>query len=251
MKSDDRVPDSGRDWFRAWFGDEYLAIYPHRDEREAESAVRLYLRSAPPPTGAILDLACGAGRHLRELLSAGLHAVGLDLSMSMLARARELSPRAQFVRGDMRRLPFRDAGFAGVTSFFTSFGYFASRSEDEQVVVEMRRVLQPGGSFMLDFLNSRRVRTDLVESESSRIQGFDVTVRRSIVDGTVIKHIRLEPDEGGEALRFVERVRLYEAEELEQLLLEAGLETRELFGDYRGTRFQPDAERLIFAGTAR
>lgn len=245
------TPEEGRDWFRAWFGDEYLAIYPHRDEREAEAAVRLYLSSVPPPAGSILDIACGAGRHMRELLVSGLHAVGLDLSMTMLSRAREASPRAEFVRGDMRRLPFADGGFAGVTSFFTSFGYFESRAEDEAAVAEMRRVLQPGGSFMLDFLNAGRVRTDLVESETSRIRGFDVSVRRSIEDGVVIKRIQLHPDEGGGKRSFVERVRLYEAEELEHMLARAGLETSGRFGNYRGTPFTPDAERLIFSGMAR
>jgi len=250
MSRDELVRDSRRDWFRAWFGDEYLAIYPHRDEQEAEAAVRLYLRSAPPPAGAILDLACGAGRHLRELLSAGLHGIGLDLSITLLNRARELSPPAQLVRGDMRQLPFQDEGFAGLTSFFTSFGYFATRAEDEKVAREMRRVLRPGGSFMLDFLNSVRVRAELVEAESSRIQGFEVSVRRSIVDDTVVKRIHLQPVDGGEGRSFVERVRMYEAEELEQLLSEAGLETRDRFGDYRGARFSPDAERLIFVGAA-
>ena len=251
MSSDEPVQVSGRDWFRAWFGDEYLAIYPHRDEREAESAVRLYLQSAPPPAGAVLDLACGAGRHLRELLSAGLHAIGLDLSVTLLNRARELSPRTQLVRGDMRQLPFRDGSFAGLTSFFTSFGYFASRAEDEQVVVEMRRVLAPGGSFMLDFLNSARVRTDLVEAESTRVEGFDVSVRRSIVDDTVVKQIHLQPDDGGARRSFEERVRLYEAGELENLLSDAGLTPRALFGDYTGHSFSSDSERLIFVGTAK
>ena len=250
MRPDERVQASGRDWFRAWFGDEYLAVYPHRDEREAEAAVRLFLQSVPPPPGAILDLACGAGRHLRELLKTGLHGVGLDLSMTLLARARESSPRAQLVRGDMRQLPFGDARFAGLTSFFTSFGYFASRAEDEQVVLEMRRVLEVGGSFMLDFLNSSRVRNGLVESETSLIQGFEVSVRRSIVDDTVVKQIHLQPEDGSEGRSFVERVRLYEPRELEHLLSEAGLQTRSQFGDYRGAACSPDAERLIFAGTA-
>jgi SAM-dependent methyltransferase len=250
MRPDELVHASGRDWFRAWFGDEYLAVYPHRDEREAEAAVSLFLQSAPPPPGAILDLACGAGRHLRELLKTGLHGVGLDLSMTLLARARESSPRAQLVRGDMRQLPFGDACFAGLTSFFTSFGYFASRAEDQRVVVEMRRVLEDGGSFMLDFLNSSRVRNGLVESETSRVKGFEVSVRRSIVDDTVVKQIHLQPEDGSEGRSFAERVRLYEAPELEHLLSEAGLETRSQFGDYRGAAYGPDAERLIFAGTA-
>ena len=166
-----RPDPAPRDWFRAWFGDEYLAIYPHRDAREARRAVRLYLDRVPPPAGSVLDLACGAGRHLRELLSAGVHAVGLDLSITMLERAREESPKAQLVRGDMRQLPFADSGFAGLRSFFTSFGYFSTAEQDRGAAAEMHRVLRPGGSFMLDFLNADRVRRELVASESGRIRG--------------------------------------------------------------------------------
>jgi len=239
-----------RDWFRAWFGDEYLAIYPHRDAREAHAAVELYLSSAPPPPGPVLDLACGAGRHLRELLAAGLHAVGLDLSITMLGKAREVSPRAQLVRGDMRRLPFRGGSFAGLTSFFTSFGYFASSAQDRQAAAEMNRVLAPGGSFMLDFLHADRVRRDLVPAESGRIRGFDLTVERRIEDDTVIKSIRLQPDDGSDEREFEERVRLYEPADLEQLLREAGLDSRMRFGDYAGSEFEADSARLILAGVA-
>lgn len=239
-----------RDWFRAWFGDEYLAIYPHRDAREARAAVRLYLSSTAPPPGPVLDLACGAGRHLRELLSAGLHAVGLDLSIAMLGKAREASPRAQLVRGDMRRLPFGDAGFAGLTSFFTSFGYFASPDQDRQAAAEMRRVLVPGGSFMLDFLHADRVRRDLVPAETGRIRGFDLAVERRIEDDTVIKSIRLQPDDGSDERVFEERVRLYEPAVLESLLRDAGLASRMRFGDYTGSEFDADSARMILAGVA-
>ena len=239
-----------RDWFRAWFGDEYLAIYPHRDIEEARRAVQLYLDRVPPSPGSVLDLACGAGRHLRELLAAGVRAAGLDLSITLLERAREESPKAQLVRGDMRRLPFDDGSFAGLTSFFTSFGYFATRDQDRVAATEMRRVLRPGGSFMLDFLNADRVRRELVPSESGRIRGYDVSVARKIKDDTVVKTITLNADEGDEVRRYEERVRLYEAGQLAQLLSEVGLETQLRFGDYEGAEFDSSSARLILAGVA-
>ena len=246
-KPSDATP---RDWFRAWFGDEYLAIYPHRDVREARRAVQLYLQMMPPESGSVLDLACGAGRHLRELLAAGVSSVGLDLSISMLERAREESPKSQLVRGDMRQLPFADQHFAGLTSFFTSFGYFATPDEDRLVAEEMRRVLRPGGSFMLDFFNADRVRRELVPRESSRIRGYEVSITREIKDDTVVKTITLNADEGEDARRYEERVRLYSPDQLEQLLQDAGLETRHLFGDYDGGAFDSTSARLILAGTA-
>ncbi len=254
--ADGRTPsDASRDWFRDWFGEEYLAIYPHRDEREAEEAVRLFLAAAPPPPVAgVLDVACGAGRHLRELLAAGVPAVGLDLSRELLRRARGASPRARVVRADMRSLPFADGAFAGVTSFFTSFGYFESRDEDARVVAEMRRVLRPGGSFMLDFLNADRVRADLVASDEFEVRGHRVVQTRWIDGDVVTKRIRIEESArtGARGARtFEERVRLYEAGDLDSILSAAGLSADARFGDYAGGPFGPASPRLILAGHAR
>ena len=241
-----------RDWFRDWFGEEYLSIYPHRDEREAEEAVRLFLAAAPPPSAApVLDLACGAGRHLRELLAAGVPAVGLDLSLELLQRSRRASPRGHLVRADMRRLPVADAVLGGVTSFFTSFGYFATREEDAEVAREMRRVLRPDGAFLLDFLNAGRVREELVAKDVREVRGVRVRQSREILGDTVVKRIRIESgsDDGGPR-EFEERVRLYEPRDLERLLGASGLATTARFGDYGGTPFTPGSPRLILAGRA-
>jgi len=241
-----------RDWFRDWFGEEYLAIYPHRDEREAEEAVRLFLAAATPPPGTpVLDLACGAGRHLRELLAAGVPAVGLDLSLELLQRARRSSPRARLVRADMRRLPLEDGALGGVTSFFTSFGYFATREEDASVAREMRRVLRPDGAFLLDFLNAGRVREELVSEDVREVRGVQVRQSREIRGDTVVKRIRIETGaEDGRPREFEERVRLYEPRELERLLAASGLATTARFGDYGGAAFRSGSPRLILAGRA-
>lgn len=245
--------DPSREWFRDWFGEEYLELYPHRDEAEAARAVALYLREAPaePGDAPVLDLACGAGRHLRELADAGVAAVGLDLSRALLSEARRVSPAARLVRGDMRRLPFRDGVFAGLTSFFTSFGYFRSRREDRTVLREARRVLRKHGAFMLDFFNADRVRDTLVAHDERRVGGQVVTQAREIVGDTVVKRIRIEePGSGSPAREFEERVRLYSPAELGELLDAEGLSVRRRYGDYRGSGFDPAAERLILVGTA-
>ncbi len=240
-----------REWFRDWFGEEYLSVYPHRNETEARDAVNLYHVFAPPADeGPVLDLACGAGRHLRELLSAGYRGVGLDLSMPLLRRARRGERETRLVRGDMRYLPFENAVFGGLTSFFTSFGYFADPADDRRVLSEMRRVLRTGGSFMLDFLNADRVRRDLVPSDQRVISGSRVIQERTIEGDSVVKSIRIEPLDGSEAQTFSERVRLYEQGDLEELLRRAGLESTQRFGDYAGGVYRMDSPRLILAGHA-
>lgn len=243
----DRRPT--REWFRDWFGEEYLALYPHRDEEEARQAVELFCDVASPRPGLrVLDVACGAGRHLRELEKAGLHPTGLDLSKVLLMSARSGSPAAALVRGDMRRLPFVARAFGGLTSFFTSFGYFADPSDDRRVVREMARVLVQGSAFMLDFLNAARVRDDLVERDIREVGGSRVIQSREIADGVVVKQIRIEPLAQGPVRQFEERVRLYSSEELVTLLGDVGLVAQHRFGDYTGHEFEAGSPRLILAG---
>lgn len=242
--------DPSRDWFRDWFGEEYLELYPHRDEEEAARAVRLYLSSGGP-RGPHLDLACGAGRHLRELERAGVDAVGLDLSRVLLGEARRSSPSTPLVRADMRRLPFASGAFGGLTSFFTSFGYFRTRREDRSVVGEVRRVLSEGATFMLDFFNADRVRKTLVPRDERRIGDRLVIQTREIRDDRVLKRILIRtPGTSKPDREFEERVRLYSAEELERMLEAEGLRVRERYGNYGGGDYDAAAERLILFGDA-
>ena len=213
--------------------------------------MRLYLEAAGRPPGTVLDLACGTGRHLRELVSAGVDSVGLDLSDVLLAEARAASPRVRLVQADMRGLPFADGVFAGLTSFFTSFGYFRTRAEDRRVAREARRALRSRGTFMLDFFNAERVRDELVPRDERRIGDRVVVQTRRILEDTVVKRILIRhPDTGAPDREFEERVRLYTPEELETLLRAEGLATRARFGDYGGGEFDRDAERLILVGAA-
>ncbi len=241
-----------REWFRDWFGEEYLALYPHRDATEAEHAVALYLKTVPPGKGRVLDLASGAGRHVRELRQRGVQAIGLDLSAVLLREVRKVDPVLPIVRGDMRDLPFANSSFEGLTSFFTSFGYFQTQEEDLVVIEQIRRTLKCRGTFMLDFFNARRVRTQLVPQDIRWFGEQRVTQTREIDGDMVVKRIVIEPMDPSEPTReFQERVRLYEPEQLESLLREKGLDSEHRFGDYQGNTFTAESERLILAGHAR
>ena len=95
------------EWFEEWFGEEYVQLYPHRDESEAERAVALIARATGlEPGWRVLDLACGAGRHARAFRAVGARCIGLDLSMTLLRRARSVTG-APLIRADMRKIPVR------------------------------------------------------------------------------------------------------------------------------------------------
>ncbi len=235
------------EWFEQWFGEEYHALYPHRDSEDARRAVALVRRVAPWKAGAlVLDLACGAGRHAAELEQAGAHVVGLDLSPAMLHRAR-LRTRADLVRGDMRRLPFRPGSFAVAVNLFTSFGYFRDDGEHGLVVRQVAEALAPAGHFMLDYLNAEQVRRELRRDteEIAEVPTAILVRRRFSEEGRyVIKEIEMR-DEGRS---FQERVRLFTAAELTTLLEANGFRVVARFGDYDGQPFAPESPRAILLG---
>lgn len=240
-------------WFRNWFGGEYLALYPHRDRAEARRAVELLRRTTGRGPGTrVLDLGCGAGRHLAEMERIGFRAIGLDLSRAMLDAAREAARHAGLVRADMRLLPFGTASFHVVTSYFTSFGYFDEQREDLQVLREVRRTLTGDGVFLLDFMNAHQVVANLKREDRRTVSGVEVVQERRLVagDSIVEKRIRVGAREGTRRREFVERVRLYRPEELDSLLERAGLSPAARFGGYDRAPFSRSSPRyIVVAGT--
>jgi len=188
----------------------------------------------------VLDVGCGAGRHARALSAAGASPIGVDLSAALLQRARAAG--VPLVRADMRHLPVRSQSMDLVVNLFTSFGYFESDGEHAAVIRGVTDCLVPGGWFALDFLNADTVRRGLIAEEVQELGGGRVRIAREIrEDGRrVIKTIEV-PD----GRRFVERVRLFQPEELEAMLTGAGLAVEARFGDYDGGPLRPGAPRTI------
>jgi SAM-dependent methyltransferase len=93
-------------WYVTFFGEDYLRIYapvlpPERTAREVEGLVRLLEQLGVPPGGAVLDLACGHGRHAIPLAQQGYRVTGQDLSRHFLRRAQE-DARAAHRSGSFR-----------------------------------------------------------------------------------------------------------------------------------------------------
>lgn len=235
-------------WFKRWFGEHYKRLYPHRDMREAEGQVAPLLKALPVTSAwRILDVGCGTGRHLEVLGARGFpHAVGMDLSLPLLrdARARKLP----VARADMRHLPFRRGGFDLVTSFFTSFGYFATFEEDVDALAQFVSVLKPGGYLFLDLIDAAYLRANLVASDVRQVEGAEVEQHRR-VEGearpgfadpgeVVVKDIHIRRP-GAPEERFEERVRLYGHGEMLALAARRGLAHLHTYGDECGGAWRP------------
>ncbi|WP_347352263.1 DUF480 domain-containing protein [Intrasporangium sp.] len=100
-----------------------------------------------------LDVGCGPAQVAGYLAGRGVAMTGLDLSANMLARARELHPEVQVVRGSFAVPPMprdadpRDPGWAVVSAWY-AFAHLAA-SELAPTLAALTRVLRRGGRLAL------------------------------------------------------------------------------------------------------
>jgi len=227
-------------WYEEAFRSDYLSVYPHRDDASAAAEAAAWSGRLPGfAAGArVLDLACGAGRHLRAMAAMGARAVGCDLSADLLEDARRRGP-GRLVRCDGRRLPFLDGRFDAVTCFFSSFGYFAGPEDDARVLAEAARVLRAGGGLLLDLMDPGTVRRTLVPRSEREAAGIRVVEERSLAQGgaRVEKRVTLRGPGGGR--EWTESVRLYDPAEVEAMALPAGLRPAGRFGGHGTEPWRP------------
>jgi SAM-dependent methyltransferase len=228
------------EWYEVAFDRLYPLLYRHRDETEAVRAAETFAPMLTGP-GPVLDLACGAGRHMAAFGARGLDMVGLDLSPFLLREAAgDPGPLAgRLVRGDMRVLPFHECSFGAVINMFTSFGYFDD-ADNQRVLDEVARVLRPGGWFLMDFMNARRVQSSGLARTVREVDGYTIEEDRSVSDDGryLVKDVRVAGG-GEESLSYAERVRLLDPDDLAAMVAVAGLELHQRFGGYDGVRFDP------------
>ena len=238
-------------WYESAFEQSYLERYAHRDQGEAERDIRRVLSLIDPSSGLpLLDLGCGAGRHLLALHAEGFtDLTGIDLSQDLLDVARAKLDKAgaggvKLVRSDMREIP--DANhYATVLSMFTSFGYFDRDEENQRVFKAVHRALRPDGVLLMDTLSPPRIVAQLV-SEEERTQGSQrVLIKRSITpDGKRVEKETLVKSPMADFV-YRESVRMYTAEEMSAFLTETGFCDVRVYGSLDGETYGPESPRLV------
>lgn len=98
----------------------------------------------------ILEVGCGAGNVLRELLSFGAapqYLYGVDLLDWRVAEAKALSPHLPLACADGQNLPYSDDWFDLVLQY-TVFTSILDDSVKRNIAQEMLRVLKPNGPIL-------------------------------------------------------------------------------------------------------
>jgi SAM-dependent methyltransferase len=115
---------------------------------EANGLIEL-IRERSPQARSLLDVACGAGMHLRHLRPAFPDVAGVDIEPGLVDVARARLPGVPLFVNDMREM---DLGrrFGAVTCLFSSIGYLPSSADLDRAIARMAAHLSTGGILVVD-----------------------------------------------------------------------------------------------------
>jgi len=233
------------DWFEYWFDTPYYHIlYNHRNDSEAKffmRNLRSFLQLKKGET--ILDLPCGKGRHAIFLNTQGFDVTGADLSSNSITAAKKYENKTlRFSVHDMRDSLFKK--YHAIFNLFTSFGYFDDEETNENVLKKMKAGLLPNGHIVIDFLNIKKVESELIAEETIIKSDIHFLIKRHISEGLLIKNIYFEAD--GKQHHYTEKVQCLDLSKMETFAKNANLNIKHVFGDYNLTSFNPKtSNRLI------
>ena len=238
--------------FNQWAAGPTFLGWPEKPPTEREARVIAELLGLKAGH-AVLDVACGYGRHALLLAQRyGYKMTGLDISCGLVASARRRAARAgttvEYVVADARKLAWRDS-FDGAFIAYNSFSLFSS--EDAPLVLDgIHRALKPGGRLFMDLDNKPCIwwngTSDSYADWRIGWSGFKLQEvcfhRDSSVE--VCRDLYVHPfrqvvDE------FVIFKRLYSIGEIRQLLAGRGFRVEREFGDWELRPWGEHSRRII------
>ena len=233
-------------WFSYWFDSEfYHILYSDRNHEEADLFVEKLINFLKISRDtSILDLGCGKGRHSFSLAQYSNNVMGVDLSSNSIqyAQSQVKGQNPSFEIADMRHFKLSQT-FDCVLNLFTSFGYFDTLSENEKVLSSIANHQQSQGILLIDYLNSEKVRSQGASKTIKTIQGIDFHLDKYLTENHVFKKINFEYQD--EKYEFEERVQLFQKEELEAMIINAGYEIMQVYGNYIMETYHIASDRMI------
>lgn len=250
---------------------DYDAIAPFYDIEHAHFAedLDMYRNFAELCGGKILELACGSGRLLLPLAREGYTLTGVDTSAAMLELARTeleqagVARRCQLVQQDMCTLQLPET-FRLAMIALGSFGHIITRQRQQQALAAIRRHLGLGATFVLDISNEDARYMEQLSGQMLHQGSWQQE------DGSYVTHFLspasahsqhlldlthfYEVHRQGEAVRrTISQTSLYlfERNEAELLLEQAGFRVKDVYGNYDFSPYEHTSPRMIFIAEAR
>ncbi len=122
----------------------------------------------------ILDMGCGNGRFAKFFIDKGADYYGHDISEKLIKIAKTNNPKGYYSCGDLLKTPFKTHEFDLVISVAT-LHHIPSNKLRSQAIIEMRRVLKPGGTIIISvwyFWSQLKYLKFILREEGRRIIGI-------------------------------------------------------------------------------
>jgi SAM-dependent methyltransferase len=246
-----------RHWWEELFNDDYLRTLSPLDDAQVETEADWIEHALGVEGGAaVLDVACGVGRHALELAQRGYDVTGIDLSPTMVQRAETLclgAPRRPaFTVGDMLALDYEEC-FDAAFCVGSSFGFFDDQ-RNADVATRVHRSLKDNGTFLLQVIN----RDHAIQSQPAMawFEGDGCVCMEESSVNYITSRLNVKRTvifDDGRQREIEYSVRLYSLHELGQLLHQSGFRILEVSGHVRtpGAFFGPSSRELIILAQKR
>ena len=210
----------------------------------------------------ILDIGCGTGRHSIELSKRGYDITGIDLSDSLLTKAREKAEKQDlkidFLKYDARNLPFNNEYDLVIMLCEGAFPLMETDEMNYEILKNATKSLKEGGKFIFTTLNGLFPLYHSVEEFcASTTDPGNATYRSNTFDLMTFRDYNITEveDDDGNKKKLECNERYYVPSEITWLLKTLGYTRIEIFGAKLGAFSRKDKlttedfEMLVIAET--
>ena len=218
-----------------------------------------YLKWLPKNQEAkILELCCGTGRLTIPIAQAGYDILGVDITPSMLEKAREKASAAQvdieFIEADIRELDLSEK-YDCIFIPFNSIHHLYQTNGLLKTFQLVKKHLKPGGQFLFDCFNPNiryiveAEQQEMTIAEYTTEDGRQVTIKQRMryESASQINRIEWHHFINGE-FDSVQKLdmRMYYPQELNTCLAFSGFDIIHKFGTFEEAPFSNQSDKQIF-----
>ena len=207
----------------------------------------------------ILEVACGTGNHTKILAARGFKVTGVDINGDMLRIARKkLGRRANFIRGDMRKLEdfLRVDAYDAVVCLFSSISYNQTPSDLGKTIRGMYECTRPGGLVAFDTHFTKQTFMDGYRGEDifdyGNVMGarLSVSKRQGGLGEISFSYLIYDTPRTIILRNDVHRLGLFSQRDIRREMRKAGLQRLKVYNDWAVDKVaSPDQFRdIIFVG---
>ena len=222
--------------------------------QEARAHLPALMDLANCHSGDVLDLGCGPGRYALPLAERGFSVTAVDTSESLLEAlqsqlaqsSQAIQSRVEVIQADMREFS-RPQAFDWVMVMWSTFGYFEDEADHGQVLDLAYQNLREGGCLMLDLVGLEYLCRSLEPVHLTEFDDGRLLIERPVL---VDEMTRLENEwlliDGEHVKRTQFSHRVWSGGEMAQLLARHGFAIDGVYGDYDGSPYDLNSERMLF-----